>query len=67
MPRVEAQRRTVLGGAMHGQRITILHGSTMVAMSSGDEYRRHGLHWWVPVEDTDEEATARVRERQRSV
>lgn len=60
--RIAARRRTVLGGAMDGQVVTIRHGSTMVHAPSGDRYRRYGDRWWVPWHDSDEEAAARVRD-----
>ena len=59
--RVLARRRAVLGGAMHGQTVTVLHGSVMTHAPSGDQYRRHGDHWWVPNTDTDEQAAERIR------
>jgi len=59
--RLTARRRAVLGGAMDGQTVTVLHGSVMTHAPSGDQYRRHGEHWWVPVLDTDDEASERVR------
>lgn len=57
--------RIVLGGAMHGHRVRVLHGSTMRHAPSGDTYRRHGLHWWVPDSDTEEEARQRVKNFER--
>lgn len=61
MVRVTAQKRTVLGGAAHGQSVRVLHGSTMVWASSGDTYRRYLDKWWVPSLESDDEAAARVR------
>ncbi len=54
-------KRMVLGGAMHGQRVTVLRGSTMKSAASGDIYKRYDLDWWVPYEDTDDQAAERVR------
>lgn len=59
--RVTAKRRTVLGGAMNGQVVTVLHGSIMTHAPTGDQYRRYGDHWWVPVDDTDDDAAERVK------
>lgn len=58
---VTARRRLVLGGAMNGQVVTVLHGSVMTHAPSGDTYRRYGDQWWVPSSDTDEEAAVRVQ------
>ena len=62
MVRVVSWKRTVLGGSMHGRTVQVLHGSTMVAAGSGDQYRRYTDAFWVPVDDTDEDAARRVAE-----
>lgn len=62
MVRVVAWKRVVLGGSMHGQKVQVLHGSTMRSAVSGDEYRRYTDAFWVSAMDTDEEAAKRVAE-----
>lgn len=57
-----SRTRVVLGGPMNGQRVTIMHGSTMVCAGSGFRYRKHGISYWVPSSDSDEEASQRIRE-----
>lgn len=56
------ESRIALGGGAHGKRFNVLHGSTMRYAPSGDTYRKHDLHWWVPSDDSDAEARARVTE-----
>jgi hypothetical protein len=55
----ENSRRVVLGGAMHGQAVTILHGSKITHMPSGDTYKRYGNLWWVP--EADDQAASEKR------
>lgn len=46
---------------MHGMAVTVLHGSTMQDIQSGVIYKMYSDLWWVPVDDTDEQALARIR------
>lgn len=61
----EGRTRIVLGGRMHGRRVAVPHGSTMVDAATGNKYRRHGLSWWVPQDDTDEQAMERIKAYER--
>ena len=59
---MSAQSRVVLGGRMHGKRVSVLHGSIMLDAPSGQIYRRYKNDWWVPDTDSDAEAERRLQE-----
>lgn len=56
----DRRQRTALGGGAHGMLFFIRHGNTMHYAPTGDVYRKHGLSWFVPLADTDEQALDRI-------